>query len=75
MLVLSRKPGEQIRIGDNVTVTVVEVRGNRIKLGIEAPRQVGVVRSELEPHERPAVGRAVTSVVADEPLEMVACGR
>ena len=37
MLVLSRKPGEQLRIGDNITITVVEVRGNRVKIGIEAP--------------------------------------
>jgi carbon storage regulator len=49
MLVLSRKPGESIQIGSNITLTVVEVRGNRIKLGIEAPRSVEVVRGELEP--------------------------
>lgn len=47
MLVLSRKVGETIVIGDNVTVTVLSVKGNRVKLGIEAPRGVRVVRYEL----------------------------
>ncbi|MEX2185922.1 MAG: carbon storage regulator [Pirellulales bacterium] len=73
MLVLSRKPGEQIRVGDDITITVVEVRGNRIKIGIEAPRSVGVARSELEPKARRTVGRAVTTLVAEQPLESVVC--
>ena len=47
MLVLTRKPGEKICVGDNITVTVVEVTGNRIRLGIEAPEDVRVLRSEL----------------------------
>ena len=38
MLVLSRKPGEQLQIGDNVTITVLEVRGRKLTLGIQAPR-------------------------------------
>ena len=47
MLVLSRKHGEAIRIHDRVTVTVVAIRGNRVQLGIEAPAEVFVRRSEL----------------------------
>ena len=47
MLVLTRKPGEKICVGDNITVTVVEVTGNRIRLGIEAPEEVRILRSEL----------------------------
>jgi carbon storage regulator len=47
MLVLSRKPGEKVVIGDEVTLTVVAVQGGRITLGIEAPRRVHVVRGEL----------------------------
>lgn len=86
MLVLSRKPGEQIRIGDNVTITLVEVRGNRIKIGIDAPRDVNVVRSELQPHHEPQrraggrsarrapAERAAFNLIADEPLELVVCG-
>ena len=47
MLVLTRKQGEQIRIGDNVVVTVVRVKGQAIRWGIEAPQDVRVVRGEL----------------------------
>lgn len=47
MLVLSRKVGEQIVIGQGVTVTVVEVNGQRVRLGIVAPAHVPVHRSEV----------------------------
>lgn len=47
MLVLSRKIHEQIVIGDDVTVEVLEIRGNRVKLGITAPKETRVVRKEL----------------------------
>ena len=47
MLILSRRPGESIIIGDNITVTVVSVNGNQIRLGINAPREVRVLRDEI----------------------------
>jgi carbon storage regulator len=47
MLVLSRKLGEKLVIGDNVTITVVDIDRGKIRLGIEAPREVAVYRSEL----------------------------
>ena len=47
MLVLSRKVGEQILIADDVVVTVLGVTGTQVKLGIEAPRAVGIVRAEI----------------------------
>jgi len=47
MLVLSRKPGERILIGDNVAVTIVRIGPNTVRLGIEAPRNMNVVREEL----------------------------
>jgi carbon storage regulator len=47
MLVLSRKPMERIHIGDNVVVTVLEVRGNKARIGIDAPKHIHVLRSEL----------------------------
>ena len=47
MLVLSRKVGERIRIGDGITVTVVRVTGGGVRLGIEAPAELPVVREEL----------------------------
>lgn len=49
MLVLSRKLNEQIRIGNNVTVTILRVKGNVVRIGVEAPRNVRVVRGELPP--------------------------
>ena len=47
MLVLSRRTGESVVIGDDVTVTVLEVRGDVVRIGIEAPRSVAVHRAEL----------------------------
>lgn len=47
MLVLSRKPGETVLIGQDVRVTVAEVRGQRVRLAIEAPRHVPIFRQEL----------------------------
>jgi carbon storage regulator len=47
MLVLTRKPGEQIVIDEQITVTVLELQGNRIRLGIEAPKEVPIERKEL----------------------------
>ena len=47
MLVLSRRVGESIVVGDDVTVTVLEVRGDVVRIGIEAPRSVAVHREEL----------------------------
>ena len=47
MLVLSRKPGEQVVLGNGITLTVVEVRGDRVRLAFDAPAQVGIRRAEL----------------------------
>jgi carbon storage regulator len=47
MLVLSRKKNESIIINDNIVVTVVEIRGDKVRLGIEAPREVTVHRREV----------------------------
>jgi carbon storage regulator len=47
MLVLSRKPGEALRIGDEVEITVVEVKGDMVRIGIQAPRNVQVWRKEI----------------------------
>ncbi len=47
MLVLTRKSGEAVNIGDEVTVTVLEVRGNQVRLGIQAPLNVIIHRKEL----------------------------
>jgi carbon storage regulator len=47
MLVLTRRPGQSILIGDGIELVVVRVEGDRVVLGIEAPRDVRVVRAEL----------------------------
>ena len=52
MLVLSRKPGESIVIDDRIVVTVVQIGGGRIRLGIEAPREVPILRSEVYAADR-----------------------
>jgi carbon storage regulator len=47
MLVLTRKSGEAINVGDEITVTVLEIRGNQVRLGIQAPLSVTIHRREL----------------------------
>ncbi len=47
MLVLSRKSMEDILIGDSVVVHVLEIRGNRVRIGIDAPKDINVLRTEL----------------------------
>ncbi len=64
MLVLSRKEGERISIGDNITLIVSKVSGNRVTIGIEAPRDVKVVRGELQL-------QAVTEIEIDTTLSVV----
>jgi carbon storage regulator len=49
MLVLSRKERERIRLGDSIVLTVVQVSGDRVRLGVEAPADVLILREELEP--------------------------
>ena len=51
MLVLSRKQSQRIRLGDSIVITVVRVAGDKVRLGIEAPRDMLVLRDELESHE------------------------
>jgi carbon storage regulator len=58
MLVLSRKQSQRIRLGDSIVITVVRVAGDKVRLGIEAPRDMLVLRDELESHE--AAGEAST---------------
>ena len=53
MLVLSRKVGEQLVIGDNIRVVVHRVAGNRVTIGIEAPNDVRIIRGELQDHAAP----------------------
>ncbi len=47
MLVLSRKENEKLRVGESIVLTIVEVNGERVKVGIEAPMDVAIVRDEI----------------------------
>lgn len=53
MLVLSRKQNESIVINNDITLVVVEIRGNRVKLGVEAPKEVSVRRPKAAGPQRP----------------------
>jgi carbon storage regulator CsrA len=87
MLVLSRRIGQKLVIGDQVTVTINRVSGNRVSLGIEAPPNVRVVRSELrqalldvlhaDDHSGPTSGGNADSNIGDDtseiPMPAVVC--
>lgn len=47
MLILTRKSGEGIRIGDSITLKIIEIRGNQVRLGVDAPKNVSVHREEI----------------------------
>jgi carbon storage regulator len=61
MLVLSRKLGEKIVIGENIVITVVKIDRNQIRLGIEAPHEVPVYREEIAPGYSEVMGERVAS--------------
>lgn len=47
MLILSRKTDQQIKIGDDITLTIIEIRGDQVKIGVEAPKNIKVFRQEV----------------------------
>ena len=47
MLVLSRKPNEKIKIGEDIEITIVSVNGDSVRIGIEAPKQIKILRAEV----------------------------
>jgi carbon storage regulator len=70
MLVLTRKQGESIRIGDSIVIKIVDLDGRHVKLGIEAPRNVTVNREEI--YERIQRENQAASVTKDTGLENIA---
>lgn len=77
MLVLSRKLGEKILIGENISITVVDIDRGKIRLGIEAPRDVPIYRQELLPlntqqqqQQQPKPDQPLTSSGTDMPVPM-----
>lgn len=86
MLVLTRKSNQSIRVGNEITINVVRIRGNTVQLGIQAPQNVHILRSELlekssslpgeaddqaEPRQYPT-DRAVQHLTIDLPLSLYA---
>jgi carbon storage regulator len=65
MLVLSRKQNERIRVGDSVVVTVVRVSGDKVRIGIQAPPHVRVLRDELNDD---SMGDVILETEAELPL-------
>ena len=61
MLVLSRKEKQRIKLGDSIVLTVIRVSGDKVRLGIEAPADLLVLREELEPHKTRSTPAATTS--------------
>lgn len=66
MLVLSRKRNESVVINDQIVVTVVEVRGDKVRLGIQAPRDVPIHRSEIMAAIQQAAAASSPEVAGDE---------
>jgi carbon storage regulator len=71
MLVLSRKAGQALIIGDEITLKVVEIRGQQVRLGVDAPPHVSVVRQEL----RDAVARENRDAAKSEPEDVERAAR
>ncbi len=67
MLVLSRKKNESIVIDDNIVITVVEVRGDKVRLGIEAPREIPIHRSEVHAAIQSEQLRAKNETAEEDP--------
>lgn len=67
MLILTRRVGESIRIGDDITVVVIEIKGGQVRLGVEAPQGVAIDRQEIRLRKEAGLLPAPTKT-ADEPL-------
>ncbi len=66
MLILTRREGESVRIGDDITITVLRVKGSQVRLGVDAPKTVAVQRGEIAGHAGAAVAAAATTPSAGE---------
>ncbi len=70
MLILTRRVGEKVMIGDDVSVTVLRVKGNQVRLGVEAPKSVSVQREEIFNRMKgEGEGRDASGVEDEDPTE------
>ncbi|MEM9351397.1 MAG: carbon storage regulator [Planctomycetota bacterium] len=72
MLVLSRKEAEKIRLGDSIVITVIRLAGDKVRLGIQAPRDLVVLRDELESFESLAAPASENAAEPAGVLEKIA---
>ena len=68
MLVITRKLGERIAIGDDITITLIDIKGSQVRLGIEAPKNIGIHRQEI--YERIRAENLNSSQVRNEDLSL-----
>jgi carbon storage regulator len=66
MLVLSRRENQRIKLGDSIVITVVRVTGDKVRLGIDAPSDMLVLREELEPFDAGATGPEAAALPGPE---------
>jgi carbon storage regulator len=74
MLILTRKPGESLYIGDNVKVTIVEMKGNQIRVGIEAPADLRIYREEIYLQILDENKKAAEGMLLDSSLDQLSGG-
>jgi carbon storage regulator CsrA len=70
MLVLTRKTEQKIQIGDQITITILQVKGQAVKVGIQAPKDVRVLRSEVKAFDDPVDSSPVAKGTAGQPAVM-----
>jgi carbon storage regulator len=74
MLILTRKPGESLYIGDNVKVTIVEMKGNQIRVGIDAPSDLRIYREEIYLQILDENKKAAEGMMIESSLEEITAG-
>lgn len=70
MLVLSRKESQRIRLGDSIVVTIVRISGDKVRIGIDAPADVLVLRDELKPNPPAAAADSASAAPVDGTLPL-----